>query len=510
MSYIKITFNDKFKCKSKFGAQINQYSRLTDTLQVKFESELDTVVAVVQLKAERSDKSVLEMGTIILKYNSVNEVYEYTLGTQEGTSKSSWFSAYPGPVKLSFKIIDGDSIYTTDEYTLWVNASTDETNEVKMNADQYNSLIYFIQRSIEVKLSTAEEQRLYDLENKIATLEAAQNLYDIVGTYHELQNYDTSELDGNEIIKVLSDENNGNKAFLYRWNGLNWDEIGAESLPEIKNHNIYIFENTYLDDHAFATACIDRYKVTLENEIYYGKISTSKRVDSGITELNTYDCIGLIKEKNVSNVISFEAVIVKSDGKICISDGMSYQPLDWTTQYIYFPEPKEANNPVTLDFLEEKVSQLEDFAVSEASSAAESAKSSAKKYTDEKLVNYCTDSEIEEKVSNLEDFAVQEAAGAAQAAKYYCDQKTKNISGLPHLGDVSPENKNLIWLDTTNVSKSSEIESYSLMRTVIQEEKTEELIKEDESTSEVLIEEEQSETLIEENSNVDYEQLIEE
>lgn len=414
MANIKISFNNKFKCKSKFGAQINQYSRLTDTLQVKFDSEIDTVVAVVQLKAERSDKSVLETGTIILKYNSVSEAYEYTLGSQEGTSKSSWFSAYPGPVRLSFKIIDGEIIYTTDEYTLWVNASTDEINEVKMNADQYNSLIYFIQRSIEVKLSTAEEQRLYELENKIATLEAAQNLHDIVGTYQELQNYDTSELDGNEIVKVLSDENNDNKAFLYRWNGLDWEEIGAESLPEIKNHNIHIFENTYLDDHAFALACIDRYKVSLENKIYYGKISTSKRVDSGVTELNTYDCIGLIKEKNVSNIISFDAVIVKSDGKICVSDGMRYQPLDWTTQNIYFPEPKEANNPVTKEFLDSKVTDLEDFIVQEATDAAEAAKSSANKY---------------------------------------CDNKVKNLSGLPHLGEENPINTNLIWLDTNDTDE---------------------------------------------------------
>lgn len=55
------------------------------------------------------------------------------------------------------------------------------------------------------------------IEQRIDTLEAATDVADVVGTYADLENYDTSALTDNSIIKVLQDESNGNTISYYRY-----------------------------------------------------------------------------------------------------------------------------------------------------------------------------------------------------------------------------------------------------------------------------------------------------
>lgn len=57
-----------------------------------------------------------------------------------------------------------------------------------------------------------------DLQGQIDALSAASDVKDIVGTYQELQAYDTSTLWNNDIIKVLVDSTHDNATGYYRWN----------------------------------------------------------------------------------------------------------------------------------------------------------------------------------------------------------------------------------------------------------------------------------------------------
>ena len=52
---------------------------------------------------------------------------------------------------------------------------------------------------------------------EIEEIEMSSDVVDIVGTYAELQQYDTSHLKDNDIIKVLSDETHQNETAYYRW-----------------------------------------------------------------------------------------------------------------------------------------------------------------------------------------------------------------------------------------------------------------------------------------------------
>lgn len=71
-----------------------------------------------------------------------------------------------------------------------------------------------------------------NLQSQIDAITASSDVTDIVGTYAELQNYDTSALPPNSIIKVLQDESRNNETTYYRWvitGGVGaWSLIGEE------------------------------------------------------------------------------------------------------------------------------------------------------------------------------------------------------------------------------------------------------------------------------------------
>jgi len=79
---------------------------------------------------------------------------------------------------------------------------------------------------------TNRENADNNLQSQIDAITASSDVTDIVGTYAQLQAYDTSSLPPNSIIKVLKDESQNNETTYYRWviNGgvCSWVLIGEE------------------------------------------------------------------------------------------------------------------------------------------------------------------------------------------------------------------------------------------------------------------------------------------
>lgn len=80
--------------------------------------------------------------------------------------------------------------------------------------------------------TTARQNADNNLQSQIDAITASSDVTDIVGTYAELQSYDTSALAPNSIIKVLQDESRNNETTYYRWvitGGVGaWSLIGEE------------------------------------------------------------------------------------------------------------------------------------------------------------------------------------------------------------------------------------------------------------------------------------------
>lgn len=75
---------------------------------------------------------------------------------------------------------------------------------------------------------TTLQQTDTNLQSQIDAITSASDVADIVGTYEELQSYDTSKLTTNAIVKVLEDDTHNNASSYYRWTGSTWSYIGSE------------------------------------------------------------------------------------------------------------------------------------------------------------------------------------------------------------------------------------------------------------------------------------------
>ncbi len=75
---------------------------------------------------------------------------------------------------------------------------------------------------------SARQQADNNLQTQIDAITSASDVFDIVGTYQDLLEYDTSIVPVNDIIKVLEDESRDDAATYYRWNGTQWVFIGSE------------------------------------------------------------------------------------------------------------------------------------------------------------------------------------------------------------------------------------------------------------------------------------------
>jgi hypothetical protein len=99
--------------------------------------------------------------------------------------------------------------------------------------------------------TTARENADIGLQGQIDAITSSSDVKDIVGTYQDLQNYDTSTLGNDDIIKVLQDSTHNDAMTYYRWvitGGVGaWSYIGQEGpyytkseiddtlLPYVKN-----------------------------------------------------------------------------------------------------------------------------------------------------------------------------------------------------------------------------------------------------------------------------------
>ena len=79
----------------------------------------------------------------------------------------------------------------------------------------------------EAEIRSAADQEIW---TEIETIEASSDVVDVVGTYAELEAYDTSKLKDNDIIKVLADETRDDAITYYRWSTATetFTYVGAE------------------------------------------------------------------------------------------------------------------------------------------------------------------------------------------------------------------------------------------------------------------------------------------
>lgn len=125
-----------------------------------------------------------------------------------------------------------------------------------------------------ISLETTNRQNAdNNLQGQIDAIVASSDVTDIVGTYAQLQAYDTSTLPPNSIIKVLQDESQNNETTYYRWvisGGVgSWVLIGEEGPYYTKSEA----------DSRFATAAQGAKADSAVQSVATGNTNGTLRVD---------------------------------------------------------------------------------------------------------------------------------------------------------------------------------------------------------------------------------------
>lgn len=126
------------------------------------------------------------------------------------------------------KIFKPQSIYTL---------AAEESNQVTTELENQiraggltpsTSSLTQLRDSIQNVVNTAANE----LQEQIDAITVSSDVFDVVGTYADLQNYDTSTVPLNDIIKVLQDSTHNNAATYYRLvetsGGVEWQYVGQE------------------------------------------------------------------------------------------------------------------------------------------------------------------------------------------------------------------------------------------------------------------------------------------
>ena len=77
--------------------------------------------------------------------------------------------------------------------------------------------------------NTKNKSDIVGLQSQVDTINATQNVVDIVGTKAELNAYATKDLHANDKIEVLADESQNNANTIYEWNGNAWSLVGSKA-----------------------------------------------------------------------------------------------------------------------------------------------------------------------------------------------------------------------------------------------------------------------------------------
>lgn len=136
------------------------------------------------------------------------------------TRRKTWLFDCDGVFTDITKIFVANEKGQSEEYAVSQKLFTDEVTKLADDID-YEAAA---RAAADIELGEAIDKETSDRKDadqeiwtEIETIEAASDVVDVVGTYAELEAYDTSKLHDKDLIKVLQDETRDDAIAYYRW-----------------------------------------------------------------------------------------------------------------------------------------------------------------------------------------------------------------------------------------------------------------------------------------------------
>ena len=192
-------------------------------------SQYDIYSSKLQEGLDKVDEALEEVSNVNISAEQLDDGASVTITDRNGEDKTVTIHDGYTPVK-------GVDYFTTSEIEEIENTvKTDVINELDFD-NTVNDIKQDIQDLNTNKASkteleqeiTARELADTNLQGQIDAISSSKDVVDIVGTYSDLQNYDTSTLTEEDVIKVLDDSTHNDAMSYYRWSNNTWNYIGSE------------------------------------------------------------------------------------------------------------------------------------------------------------------------------------------------------------------------------------------------------------------------------------------
>ena len=321
-----------FKSKTFYLYVAESINAIT-TIPEEYETWIDILnakVLEINEKLEQCDTAITQANTLDLDVSKSGGATTVTITKKDGTVKSEDILDATINGVNTLTIEAGTNIELEQEdSTLTINNTYDDSqilsdiSDLQTNkADKseipdvssfitkdVNNLTYYTTTSnmntaINDAVGTETTNRQIadnNLQGQIDAITASSDVVDIVGTYTDLQNYDTSKLTEDDVIKVLEDSTHNDALSYYRWSSNSWSYIGSEGPFYTKSET-----NTLLDtkqatidsSHKLSADLVDDTNTTNKFTNASEKETWNNKV--GFTDYATSSSGGIIKLSNAN------------------------------------------------------------------------------------------------------------------------------------------------------------------------------------------------------------------
>lgn len=173
---------------------------------IDMEPELAIISAVTSVNGKTGD--------VVLKTSDLENDSDYQTGSEVESAISEAVADKQDKLTAGSNInIDENNVISATDTTY---SAGNGLNLDSQNAFSVDTTVVATQQNLSNEV-TNRENADNALQAQIDGIAASSDVVDIVGTYAELQSYDTQHLKDNDIIKVLQDETQNNATTYYRW-----------------------------------------------------------------------------------------------------------------------------------------------------------------------------------------------------------------------------------------------------------------------------------------------------
>lgn len=221
--------NEEEILNKKITTETNRAITAEDGLSVALSAEIERATNTDEYLKQQLDNEITarENADSILQTNIENEAterrnkdieLENTISSVSSTLNDSIFDEYTRAFEKENYIVSE----LNKEIENRISAISSTKNELTKQIEN--------EEIARINAITNEQQSRISADNilqqQIDTIEATQNVIDLVASYAALTEYDTTNVKDNDKIQVICDETSASQTTIYSWNNNTWNGIG--------------------------------------------------------------------------------------------------------------------------------------------------------------------------------------------------------------------------------------------------------------------------------------------